>query len=88
MSAMSPAMMAGPRLRAGFTDAPVTGTAAKWMATRVNEIATGAALLLSAVVRRMTITKMAVRMASRRNTSIPSRLDTVRVPDTADSLDA
>ena len=58
--------IAGPRLRAGLTDAPLIGIAATWIATSVNGIARSAVpWARSALVEsRITAMKIAVKTTS------------------------
>jgi hypothetical protein len=54
LSAVPPTTMAGPRLRAGFTDVPVIGMPTRWTTVRVSPmaIAAVAALAVAEVTRR------------------------------------
>ena len=66
LSALPPAKSAGPKLRAGFTEVPVTGIATRWMSTNVIPIARPAMLLFPSldVVPKITIRKINVNMNS------------------------
>ena len=61
----SPPISAEPSERAGLTDAPVSGADAKWIATRVSGMASGASRAARLVEARMTATNVAVRTVSR-----------------------
>ena len=69
LSAVPPTTSAGPRLRAGFTEVPVSGMPMRCTITSAKPMATPAAPWIAAlwVANRTTITKMAVRTTSIRN---------------------
>jgi hypothetical protein len=69
LSAVPPTMSAGPKLRAGFTEVPVSGMPIRCTTVKVRPITTPAvpALPTGPVTAKMTKTKSAVRMTSAMN---------------------
>ncbi len=69
LSAVPPTTSAGPRLRAGFTEVPVSGIPMRWTITRAKPMATPAAPWMAAlcVANSTTETKIVVSTTSIRN---------------------
>ena len=70
-------MTADPRVRPGFTEAPLSGAAAKWMPTSVNEIA--AKIVQRAYAERRPVREITAEMTDLSDEELDRLLDARRM---------